>query len=54
MLTLSDGPVSALEECDLAIERAIKSRKKASQETDNLFEMATRILSDYDVDFNRR
>jgi len=44
----------ALEICDLAIERAIKSRKKGSPEIDDLFVMATRALKDYELDFHKR
>jgi len=45
---------SALEKCDLAIQFAIRSRKKASQETDSHFDMATRVLIDYDLNFHDR
>jgi len=44
----------ALEKCDVAIQFAIKSAKKANQETDDHFQIATRTLKDYELDFHKR
>jgi len=43
---------SVLEQCDIAIDRAVKSRKKATQESDYHFEMAIRDLNEYDLKFH--
>ncbi len=50
----SDSQVRVLEKCDKAIDRAVKSRKTASEEANHYFEAAIRRLKDYDVEFHRR
>ena len=46
---------SVQRKCDIAIGRAVESRKKESQEeSDYYFEMAIRGLTDYDSDFYDR
>jgi hypothetical protein len=47
-----DGLVSALKRCDIAVSCAAQLRKKASKETDFLFDLAIRDLKDYDKEYH--
>jgi len=52
-LTVDGGlGVSALKRCDIAVSCAAQLRKKASKETDFLFDLAIRDLKDYDRDYH--
>jgi hypothetical protein len=51
-LSYSDVPVRVLEACDSALERAVNSRMKERDDTDQEFDNAIRKLYAYEKDFH--
>ena len=53
-LSHSDVPISVLEACDMALERAVNSRTKQLAPTNERFDNAIRKLYEYEKDFHTK